>query len=107
MVNVDAGAEGLQSPIVKFLSADNITALLTKSKAANGDIYFLAPAGRDIVNASLAALRDKLAQMRNLLLGVLPVWIVDFPMFEYDYDSRSGWRGITRLRRRVRKTRKS
>ena len=90
VVNVDAGAEGLQSPIVKFLSADNITALLTKSKAANGDMLFFGAGRADIVNASLAALRDKLAQMRNLLVGeFLPVWIVDFPMFEYDYDSRS------------------
>ncbi|WOV90937.1 MAG: aspartate--tRNA ligase [Candidatus Zeuxoniibacter abyssi] len=90
VVNVDAGAEGLQSPIVKFLSADNITALLTKSKAANGDMLFFRAGRADIVNASLAALRDKLAQMRNLLVGeFLPVWIVDFPMFEYDYDSRS------------------
>ena len=45
VVNVDAGAEGLQSPIVKFLSADNITALLTKSKAANGDMLFFGRPG--------------------------------------------------------------
>ena len=90
VVNVDVGAEGLQSPIVKFLSADNIVALLAKSKAANGDMLFFGAGRADIVNASLAALRDKLAQMRNLLVGeFLPVWIVDFPMFEYDYDSRS------------------
>ena len=90
VVNVDAGAEGLQSPIVKFLSADNITALLTKVKPPTAICYFLAPAGRISLMLHWPPCATNWRKCAICWLGSFcrcGLWI--FPMFEYDYDSRS------------------
>ena len=79
----DPQSGDLQSPIVKFLSDNTIQAILTRSGAKAGDLLFFGAGEADIVNASLSALRDKLATERGLLTGDWrPLWVVDFPMFE-------------------------
>ena len=89
VVDINAGTEGLQSPIVKFLPAAVLADLLARCGAENGDILFFGAGATNVVNTSLSALRDKLAKLRNLLVGEFtPVWVIDFPMFEYDNESR-------------------
>jgi aspartyl-tRNA synthetase len=83
------GAEGLQSPIVKNLSAAALAAALERTGAADGDLIFFAADRAPVANACLGALRQRVGQDRGLAQpGWRPLWIVDFPMFEYDEDSR-------------------
>ena len=75
----------LQSPIVKFLSDNAVQKILSRSGAADGDMLFFAADDADTVNASLAALRDKLGNIRGLYAATdnwKPLWVIDFPMFE-------------------------
>ena len=79
------GAEGMQSPILKFLSQECIDALADRLKLENGDTIFFGADKLDIVNASLGALREELAKDFNLVQsGWFPVWVTDFPMFHWD-----------------------
>jgi aspartyl-tRNA synthetase len=83
------GAEGLQSPIVKNLHAKAIAAILERSAAADGDLIFFGADRASVVNASIGGLRQKIGHERGLAQkGWQPLWVVDFPMFEYDEDSR-------------------
>jgi aspartyl-tRNA synthetase len=80
-----AGMEGIQSPILKFLSAEVVQQILTKTQAQTGDIIFFGADKKSIVNEALGALRVKLGQDYNLIEDKwAPLWIVDFPMFESD-----------------------
>ncbi|RMG31424.1 MAG: aspartate--tRNA ligase [Gammaproteobacteria bacterium] len=82
---VDRGREGLQSPILKFLPDTVIETLLDRTGAEPGDLIFFGAGKRHVVNESLSALRVRLGQDRGLLEpGWRPLWIVDFPMFEWD-----------------------
>jgi aspartyl-tRNA synthetase len=82
---------GLQSPIVKFLSADILRAILERTAAQTGDVIFFGADKDKVCNAALGALRAKLGHERGFAeQGWKPLWIVDFPMFEYD-DERNGW----------------
>ncbi|MGL1956269.1 MAG: aspartate--tRNA ligase [Colwellia sp.] len=77
------GVEGLQSPILKFLSADEAKALLARTEAKTGDIIFFGSDTYNVVTESLGALRLKLGEDLALLQGEWkPLWVVDFPMFE-------------------------
>ena len=77
------GKEGLQSPIIKFIDDEIINKLLTVLDAKKGDIIFFGAGKRNIVNDSLAALRNLLGKDLDLLESDwAPCWIVDFPMFE-------------------------
>ena len=77
--------EGLQSPIVKFLSADVLRAILERTGAQTGDLIFFCADKEKIVNDALGALRAKVGHDRGLAeTGWRPLWVVDFPMFEYD-----------------------
>ena len=79
------GAEGMQSPILKFLSQECMDALADRLKLENGDTIFFGADKLDIVNASLGALREELAKDFNLVQsGWFPVWVTDFPMFHWD-----------------------
>ncbi len=86
------GRDGLQSPIVKNLHDAAIAAILERTGAADGDIVFFGADTARVVAASIGALRTKIGQSefgrRTGLFepGWKPVWIVDFPMFEYDDD---------------------
>ena len=89
-----AGGE-TQSPIVKFLAEGELAEITARADAGDGDIVFFGAGRADITNAALAALRDKLGAQRNLLTGGTggskwaPVWVVDFPLLEYDADART------------------
>ena len=77
------GMQGLQSPILKFLSEDIITALLDRLNAETGDVIFFGADKEKVVNESMGALRTKLGHDCKLLAsGWELVWIVDWPMFE-------------------------
>ena len=83
-------AEGLQSPILKFLPEDVIKNILAESSAENGDLLFFGADKKEIVNASLGALRVKLGNDLNLVEQEWrPLWVVDFPMFEWDADTKA------------------
>ncbi|OGT52100.1 MAG: aspartate--tRNA ligase [Gammaproteobacteria bacterium RIFCSPHIGHO2_12_FULL_41_15] len=79
----NAGLEGLQSPITKFLSSDVAEQILTRCDAQTGDIIFFGAGKAHLVNVVLDAIRNKLGKDLNLYTqDWAPLWIVDFPMFE-------------------------
>ncbi|MSR13729.1 MAG: aspartate--tRNA ligase [Gammaproteobacteria bacterium] len=83
------GRDGLQSPILKFLPDAAIEAILIRTNAATGDVIFFGADDAKIVNAALGALRDKLAADLNLLADAWrPLWVVDFPMFDWDAEGK-------------------
>lgn len=88
----DGGREGLQSPIVKNLSDEILEKLLEVTGAKTGDIIFFGADKAKIVYDSLGALRLKIGHSefgkKNGLFeaGWKPLWIVDFPMFEYSEE---------------------
>ena len=84
-----SGREGVQSPILKFLPDDVIKSIIERTKTKNGDLIFFGADRTKIVNDALGSLRNKLGQDLNLLEGKwAPVWITDFPMFEYNEDEK-------------------
>ena len=86
--DIDKGMEGLQSPILKFLSEQVVSALLTRVNAKSGDIIFFGSDSKSVVTESLGALRLKLGEDLDLTQGGWkPLWVVDFPMFE-EIDGR-------------------
>ncbi|HEX7029105.1 MAG TPA: aspartate--tRNA ligase [Gammaproteobacteria bacterium] len=89
--DVAAGKDGLQSPIVKFLSDEAVKGILERTQAENGDLIFFGADKLRIVNDALGALRQKLGQDLGMIEGEwAPLWIVDFPMFEFD-DKENRW----------------
>ena len=79
------GREGLQSPILKFLPDDVIDGIMQRVGAEDGDLVFFGADKAKIVNESLGALRVKVGHDRGLCEhGWKPLWVVDFPMFEFD-----------------------
>ncbi|NNF40937.1 MAG: aspartate--tRNA ligase, partial [Woeseiaceae bacterium] len=87
--DVDAGRDGLQSPILKFLPDAAVTGILERSGAKSGDLIFFGADKARIVNDALGALRVKLGEDRGLVAdGWAPLWVVDFPMFEKDAQSK-------------------
>ncbi|HEX5091419.1 MAG TPA: aspartate--tRNA ligase [Burkholderiales bacterium] len=83
------GAEGLQSPIVKNLNAAALAAVLERTGAADGDLIFFAADRAVVANACIGALRQRIGHERGLVqAGWRPLWVVDFPMFEYDDESK-------------------
>lgn len=87
--DMEKGREGLQSPIIKFLSDELIAAILDRVGAQTGDVVFFGAGSKHIVNDSMGALRDKLAKDLSLLSeGYAALWIVDWPMFEVDPETK-------------------
>jgi aspartyl-tRNA synthetase len=83
------GREGLQSPIVKFLSDAALAGILERTQAADNDLIFFGADRAKVVNDSLGALRLKMGQELKLVEGGWrPLWVVDFPMFEWDTDGK-------------------
>lgn len=86
------GRDGLQSPIVKNLHDAALAAIMERTAAEDGDIIFFAADRAKVVNDSLGALRLKIGHSEfgkaNGLLetGWKPLWVIDFPMFEYDEE---------------------
>ena len=83
------GAEGLQSPIVKNLHAAALSAILERTSAQDGDVILFGADEANAVASYMGALRQKVGHERGLAEKVWrPLWVVDFPMFEQDPESR-------------------
>ncbi len=83
---------GLQSPIVKNLHETALKTILERTGAQSGDLIFFGADKAKVVNDALGALRSKIGHEKNYLTGEAwrPLWVVDFPMFEYD-DENHRW----------------
>lgn len=81
---------GLQSPIVKNLSVPALKAIMASTGAQNGDLIFFGADKAKVVNDALGALRTKIGHEKNFVNGAawMPLWVVDFPMFEYDDEAK-------------------
>lgn len=94
--DISKGAAGLQSPIVKNLTDEAIKQILERTGAKNGDLIFFGADKARIVNDSLGALRNKIGysdfgHTHGLFEDAWkPLWVIDFPMFEYD-ETEGRW----------------
>jgi aspartyl-tRNA synthetase len=87
--DVEAGRDGLQSPILKFLPDDTVSGILERTAAGTGDLIFFGADKANVVNDALGALRVKVGEDRDLVAdGWAPLWVVDFPMFEKDKTTK-------------------
>ncbi len=97
--DVTKGRDGLQSPIVKNLHDKAIADILARTGAASGDLIFFGADKAKVVNDAIGALRIKVGhsefgKARGLVQGQWePLWVVDFPMFEYD-DEAQRWNAV-------------
>ena len=83
------GRDGLQSPILKFLSDAAVKGILERTQAETGDLVFFGADKAKVVNDALGALRLQLGRDLGLVEeGWQPLWVVDFPMFEWDPESK-------------------
>jgi aspartyl-tRNA synthetase len=83
------GRDGLQSPILKFLSDAAVAGVLERTQAESGDLIFFGADKAKVVNDALGALRLQLGRDLGLVEeGWRPLWVVDFPMFEWDPDAK-------------------
>ena len=88
------GRDGLQSPIVKNIHDRALSALLDRTQAQDGDLIFFGADRSKVVNDAVGALRVKVGHSefgrRNGLLeaGWRPLWVIDFPMFEFDEEAQ-------------------
>ncbi len=85
--------EGLQSPVVKFLTPDSIAQIIARSGAQSGDIIFFGADRKKVVNDAMGALRAKIGVQHGQELGFFekgfkPCWVVDFPCYEYDEENK-------------------
>jgi aspartyl-tRNA synthetase len=86
------GREGLQSPIVKNLNDEAIAEILKRTGAKNGDLIFFGADKAKVVNDAIGGLRLKIGHSdfgkRSGLMteGWRPLWVIDFPMFEFDEE---------------------
>jgi len=89
--DLQKGKEGLQSPILKFLPDDVVTAILARVQAVDGDVIFFGADKAKVVNEALGALRLKIGEEMKLTTpGWKPLWVIDFPMFDWD-DKEKRW----------------
>jgi len=92
--DIDAGREGLQSPILKFLPDDVVAAIMERTEAQTGDLVFFGADTANIVNEALGALRVKVGHDLGLVEhGWRPLWVVAFPMFEWD-EKGNRWNAL-------------
>ncbi len=83
------GRDGLQSPILKFLSDAAIDGILARTGVRDGDLIFFGADSAKVVSDAIGALRLKVGQDLKLVQpGWRPLWVVDFPMFEWDAESK-------------------
>jgi aspartyl-tRNA synthetase len=87
--DIAKGRDGMQSPIVKNLSDAALKAVVDLSGAKNGDLMFFGAGKNRVVNDALGALRVKIGhEQGHAQAGWKPLWVVDFPMFEYDEEAK-------------------
>jgi aspartyl-tRNA synthetase len=81
---------GLQSPIVKNINEAALITIMQRTGAQNGDLIFFGADKEKIVNDALGALRNKIGHEKGYTNGKAwePIWVVDFPMFEYDEEAK-------------------
>ena len=83
------GRDGLQSPIIKFLSDAAVAGILERTGAVDNDLIFFGADSAKVVGDALGALRLKIGQDLKLVeQGWRPLWVIDFPMFEWNADER-------------------
>jgi aspartyl-tRNA synthetase len=83
------GRDGLQSPIVKFLSDAAVAGILERTGAQDSDLIFFGADSAKVVNDAIGALRIKVGQDLKLVReGWRPLWVVEFPMFEWDPEAK-------------------
>src|SRR6266566_3833348 len=86
---IKVNPDGLQSPIVKFLPENVLKEIVARTGAQTGDFIFFGADKAKVVNDSLGALRVRLGQDKGLVeKGWRALWVVDFPMFEWDEDGK-------------------
>ncbi|MBA58234.1 MAG: aspartate--tRNA ligase [Gammaproteobacteria bacterium] len=87
--DLSKGLGGLQSPILKFLSDEAIQSILDRCEVSDGDVIFFGADKAKIVNESMSALRNKLAEDLDLYVSAWSCcWVKNFPMFEKDEEGR-------------------
>ena len=87
--NIEAGIEGLQSPIIKFLPAEVVLKVIERVGAQDGDLIFFGAGKAKVVNDSIGALRNKLGADLDLVEdGFKCCWVIDWPMFQKGSDGR-------------------
>jgi aspartyl-tRNA synthetase len=83
------GRDGLQSPILKFLGDDAVAGIVQRTQVESGDLVFFGADKAKIVNDALGALRLQVGRDLGLVeAGWRPLWVTDFPMFEWDADAK-------------------
>ena len=83
------GKDGVSSPIAKFLDDATLAKILDATSAESGDMIFFGAGAYKTVSDFMGALRIKVARDRGLVANTwAPLWVVDFPMFEYDADAK-------------------
>jgi len=88
------GRDGLQSPILKFLNDAVITGIVQRTGARDGDLIFFGADSAKVVSDALGALRLKVGQdLKMVAPGWRPLWVVDFPMFEWDPETKR-WQAV-------------
>jgi len=92
--DLSQGRDGLQSPILKFLPDEVVNAIMQRVGAQDGDLVFFGADKSKVVNDALGALREKLGHDCNIIEhGWKPLWVVDFPMFEWD-EKANRWTSL-------------
>ena len=98
--DVAQGRDGLQSPILKFLPDAAVSGIVERTGAEDGDLIFFGADKAQVVNEAIGALRVKLGHDLELMSSDWkPLWVVDFPMFEWDEGEAAGRPCIIRSRR--------
>ena len=88
------GRDGLQSPILKFLSDAAVSGIMRRTGAKDGDLIFFGADTAKVVSDALGALRLKVGQdLKMVEPGWRPLWVVDFPMFEWDTETKR-WQAV-------------
>jgi aspartyl-tRNA synthetase len=91
---VGTGRDGLQSPILKFLSDAAVSAIMQRTGAQDGDLVFFGADSAKVVSDALGALRLKVGHDLGMVAtGWRPLWVVDFPMFEWDAQTKR-WQAV-------------
>ena len=83
-------ADGITSPIAKFLSEDEMKAIIEKTEAKTGDVIFIVADKKKVVHSALGALRLRIGKDLELINKdeFKFLWVVDFPMFDYDEEEQ-------------------
>ncbi len=87
---IKLGADGISSPIAKFLTEDEMKAIIEKTEAKTGDLIFIVADKKKVVAAALGALRLRIGKDLDLINkdDFKFLWVVDFPMFDYDEEEQ-------------------